>query len=346
MKVAFVKDRMSTGRGADRAVGLLMNGLAERGYDMALVTLQEESTPFSVPIDRRIRIRRVAAADVAAVADGADVIVSTGTNEILLLAGATKPIVQQFHVHPATCFKWRHPWRNRTIRRALARAAAVQVLLPGHVAALPSGLRARTVVIGNAPTVLPRESGLPTSERMVAYPAALTKSKNQELLMRAFATLAQDFPGWTLELYGVGAAAETRRLNRLVATLERHTPELQDRIRFMGYRDLHEVYARCAFLAFPSRSEGFGLAIMEAAAFGKPAIGLADAPGVNELILDGQTGLLVQSTATAFADGLRQLMSNEKTVRELGDGARTFCRSRYTPERIIDSWEQLLKRFQ
>ena len=94
MKIAFVKDVMSTGRGADRAVAALMNCLSERGHSVALVTLQDAGTPFSVALDRRIQIVRSTADDVAAAADWADVIVSTGTNEAMLLVGARKPIVQ------------------------------------------------------------------------------------------------------------------------------------------------------------------------------------------------------------------------------------------------------------
>ncbi len=342
VKVAFVKDAMSSGRGADRAVAALMNGLAGRGHDISFVTLQNESVPFSVALDGRISVLRAEAGEVAKAADAADVIVSTGTNEILLLEGAEKPVVQQFHTSPLSCFKWRHPLRNRAIRRALARVAAVQILLPGHRAALPSELRARATVIGNAPTVTPSGGEDRTPEKLVIYPAALSKGKNHDVLIRAFAEAARNFPEWTLELYGSGKPSESRRLERLVASIESRVPGLRGRVRFMGYRDLRDAYSRCSFLAFPSRVEGFGLAIVEAAAFGKPAIGLASAPGVNELILDGRTGLLVRPTAAAFSDGMRRLMSDSSLRLRLGEEARAVCRSRYDMERMLDSWESLL----
>jgi len=342
MKIAFVKDVMSTGRGADRAVAALMNGLAERGRSVMFVTLQDDGIPFSVALDRRIRIVRVVAEDVARIADTADVIVSTGTNEIRLLSAARKPIIQQFHTSPSSCFKWRHPLRNRAIRRALAHATAIQILLPGHLAALPSALRARATVIGNPPTVTPfgGEECLP--EKLIVYPAALNKDKNQELLIRSFATVAREFPEWALELYGSGKPSETKRLQSLLDTLERRTPGLRGRVCFMGYRDLHGAYARCSFLAFPSRVEGFGLAIVEAASFGKPALGLSTASGVNELVLDGRTGLLARSTVAAFADGMRRLMSDAALRLRLGEEARTVCRTRYDREQILDSWGKLL----
>ena len=342
MKIAFVKDAMSSGRGADRAVAALMNGLAGRGHDIAFVTLQKEVVPFSVALDGRISVFRVAASGAANAADKADVIVSTGTNEILLLEGAVKPIVQQFHTSPLSCFKWRHPLRNRAIRRALAHATAIQILLPGHMVTLPSALRARATVIGNAPTVTPFGGEERRPEKLIVYPAALSNGKNHDVLVRAFAAVVRDFPEWTLELYGSGKPSEMKRMERLVAGLDRRVPGLGGRVRFMGYRDLHDAYARCAFLAFPSRIEGFGLAIVEAASFGRPAIGLSTAPGVNELILDGRTELLVRSDVAAFANGMRRLMSDDALRLRMGEEARAVCRSRYDMTRILDSWENLL----
>lgn len=342
MKIAFVKDAMSSGRGADRAVAALMNGLAERGHDIAVVTLQAEAVPFSVALDGRISVLRVAVGDVAKAADAADVIVSTGTNEILLLERAAKPIVQQFHTSPASCFKWRHPLRNRAIRRALRDVAAVQVLLPGHLAALPPELRARAAVIGNAPTFTSVGGESTPPERLIVYPAALSNGKNHDLLIRSFAAVAREFPEWTLELYGSGKPSEAKRLEGLAERLDTRVPGLRGRIRFMGYKDLRDAYARCAFLAFPSRIEGFGLAIVEAASFGKPAIGLSAAPGVNELIQDGRTGLLVRSDVAALADGMRRLMSDDALRLRLGEEARAVCRSRYDMGHVLDSWETLL----
>lgn len=344
MKIAFVKDRMATGRGADHAVAALMNALAARGHDVVFVTTQDENVPFSVVLDQRIDIARAVPENVASAANESDVIVSAGTNEILLLKGVDRPIVQQFHTHPQSPFKWRHPLRNRAIKCALSKVDAVQVLLPGHVAALPSALRERAVVIGNAPTVLPEDGAAVKFEETVIYPAALGKSKNQELLIRAFALVARDFPGWSLEIYGTGKAAEQRRLLRSVGKLAKRTPSLQERICFMGYCNLHDAYSRCGFLAFPSRAEGFGLAIAEAAAFGKPAIGLAEAPGVNELIADGRTGILTDSVPAAFAEGMRRLMSDGSLLRRLGRDAERTVRSRYTRTAIVDSWEKLLCR--
>ena len=84
------------------------------------------------------------------------------------------------------------------------------------------------------------------------------------------------------------------------------------------------------------------MAIVEAASFGRPAIGLSTAPGVNELILDGRTGLLVRSDVAAFANGMRRLMSDDALRLRMGEEARAVCRSRYDMTRILDSWENLL----
>lgn len=343
MKIAIVKDFFSTGRGADRAVAGLANGLAERGHEILIVTVQDAGTPFSVQFDPRLQIVRVSADQVASAADAADAIVSTGTNEILLLNGVSKPVIQQFHTYPGSCFKWRHPLRNRAIRKALLNACAVQVLVPSHMDALPRALRRCAHVIGNWPTVEPERPGAATPpEKLIIYPAAFSNEKNQALLIRAFASVAKDFPEWHLELYGNGNQKQMAKLQRLVKSLDSSIANLQGRVHFMGYQNLAAAYSRCSFLAFPSRSEGFGLAITEAAAFGKPSIGLATAHGVNELINDCETGILTKPTVSAFAEGLRRLMEDPALCGKLGVQSQSINAKRYSRAQILDKWESLL----
>lgn len=72
----------------------------------------------------------------------------------------------------------------------------------------------------------------------------------------------------------------------------------------------------------PTDKEGFGLVFLEAAAYGVPSISTA-IEGVNEAILDGQTGLLVPSgDLTALADAIAKLASDPSLRQQLGSQAR------------------------
>ena len=136
MKIAIYKDTFANNRGADIAVKNLAAGLEERGHSVTLF----DKTQFA----EKVR-------------GDYDVIVSTGTNEILDLAKVEglPPIVQQFHTDPTYSFRhWIKRWRrNRAIKVALRRSAAFQVFSASHVCKMQKLMRGvaedRIFVIGN-----------------------------------------------------------------------------------------------------------------------------------------------------------------------------------------------------
>ncbi len=69
-----------------------------------------------------------------------------------------------------------------------------------------------------------------------------------------------------------------------------------DGVEFVGRVDdaaKAELFSSSWALVHPAMHEGWGIVVMEAAAYGTPAIGF-DVPGVRDSIVDGQTGVLVQ----------------------------------------------------
>lgn len=307
MRIAIYKDTLANRRGADVAVRGLADGLRARGHDAVL--FEKDG------LAGRVREKW-------------DAFVSTGTNELLDIAAAFPlrfpwPVVQQFHTDPKGQFKRKRIFRNWKIRRALRRVAAIQVLR-AEFAPQVSPYGPRVEVIGNWSPYegLPRGDSDCAERRTAVYPAAFSKGKNQRLAVEAFALLADDFPGWTLELYGNGAPGFA----------------LPGNVRLMGYGDLGEVYPRCAFLAFPSLDEGFGLVLADAAMFGLPAVMVRDWIGTAS----AGGGIVADPTPAAYARAMARLMSDAGLRREMGAAARRFCLDAYSRDAILDRWERLL----
>jgi glycosyltransferase involved in cell wall biosynthesis len=64
-------------------------------------------------------------------------------------------------------------------------------------------------------------------------------------------------------------------------------------INWLGHiKDIASLWRRCHFAVLPSHREGLPGSLMEAAACGRAMIA-TDAPGCREIVIDGQTGLLV-----------------------------------------------------
>lgn len=309
MKIGLYKDTLANNRGADVAVRNLAAGLSARGHDVAL--FEKES-----------------------LADGAkgryDVLIAAGTSEIRdLMMDGLPPVILQFHTDPAYQFRhWIRRWRrNRATKAAMRKCAAIQVLRDEHVQFMKRIAPDVPIsVIGNWSSFCEDASvfsfdrdgaACPQDDagivRTVIYPAAVNKDKNQRLLVSAFEAIQPEFPEWRLELYGKGTAN--------------------------GFCDLREAYSRCSILAFPSKTEGFGLAIADAAAFGKPSVMIKD--WIGTCAAGG--GVVTGPTVREFAEGLRQLMSDAALRRRMGEAAMAYCAQRYSRERILDQWEQLLR---
>jgi D-inositol-3-phosphate glycosyltransferase len=107
---------------------------------------------------------------------------------------------------------------------------------------------------------------------------------------------------------------------------------LQERVAIDGFRaDIADLYVAADVVAQPSRSEGLGRAAIEAAAFGRPVVAF-DLPGIDETVVDGETGRLVAAGDHAgFADALVALCVDASLRRRLGEGGRRLARDRFDP---------------
>ncbi len=323
MKIAVYKDTLSNQRGADRAVKNFAVAMAARGHDVRL-------------------FEKYGLAD--ALEDEFDAVIATGSNEAIDLdnlgyferEGRAKTILQ-LHLAPKGFFKWQHPIRNWKIRRAFDKFDAVQLLCSSYAEDFHAiAPHPRITVIGN---YTDRVGGSSRAEKVILYPAAsLTNVKNQILLIRAFATMAADFPDWQVRLLGKDTTDYAVWCRKLI-----ERTGLSGQVKMIGFTDdLDREYSRAAFIAFPSKLEGFPLAILEAAQYALPTLVVDSLPGANDIVKNDETGLVVPDDVFAFAAGLRKLMMDAAYCRSLGLKCREYCRTHYSRTSILDQWEAFL----
>jgi glycosyltransferase involved in cell wall biosynthesis len=165
----------------------------------------------------------------------------------------------------------------------------------------------------------------------------LEKQKGFENLVEAFALIADEYANWDVLILGEGP-----QRTQIEALIMRHG--LEGRILLPGVAtDVAGELARSHLMAFPSRYEGFPNALAEGLAAGLPAVGLKDVSGVEELIVEGKTGLLVEKGTEPdnLAQALAGLMKDGPRRKELGDAARKRV-AEWAPDRVFAMWEELL----
>jgi glycosyltransferase involved in cell wall biosynthesis len=90
----------------------------------------------------------------------------------------------------------------------------------------------------------------------------------------------------------------------------------------------------------PSNYEGLPVVIIEAMSHGKPVVASA-VGGVPELVEDGVNGYTVENTASAFAEKIRAVMTNEALCEALVSKSREYFFKHFTVEKMTAEYLQV-----
>jgi glycosyltransferase involved in cell wall biosynthesis len=146
------------------------------------------------------------------------------------------------------------------------------------------------------------------------YVGRLSPEKDLDMLLYAAAGLERRFPGKTAFVFtGDGPYTETiqkQKLPNAVLT------------GFKRGRELSEIYASADCFAFPSGTETFGNAALEAMASGLPVAGVARG-GVTDFLFHGNNALLCpEGSREIFLENLVTLMEDTRLRLTLAENAR------------------------
>jgi glycosyltransferase involved in cell wall biosynthesis len=188
---------------------------------------------------------------------------------------------------------------------------------------------------GPIPVVYPA-SGIPSSmfrpnfdngEYLLAV-GALQPNKNFQFLFKALSTINERPP---LYLVGEGQdAGPLRDLAKKLSLSVRFCPRVGDEA-------LCRFYERSLFVAVSSLSEPFGMTPVEGALAGKPSV-VGAVGGTREFVIDGETGLVVNSSSIGqMANALDLLLNDGNLRRKMGQRARERALSHFTLDSSVNS---------
>ena len=211
-----------------------------------------------------------------------------------------------------------------TVTEADARTYAARMPLPGvRLLSIPNSVPAPPFTVNGHDT------------RTIVSAGRLAPSKRHDLLVQAFSMVSEEFPDWTLRIYGRGSRRGA--LGRLVGSLG-----LQDQVWLMGpHPRVEEAWAQGAFAAVTSSEEPFGMTIVEAMRSGLPVVSTDCPHGPASIIRDREDGLLVPNrSVSGIAEGLAQLMGDDELRRRMSAAALTDS-ERFDPANVVRLHEEL-----
>jgi glycosyltransferase involved in cell wall biosynthesis len=179
-----------------------------------------------------------------------------------------------------------------------------------------------------------RSLGLPADARVVAWHGRVdVRTKGLDILVEAWGRLSAEFGGRKVRLILVGAGEDGEELTRLLSSssnvlwIDEFT---RDNHMIRQYLSAADVYA------FPSRNEGFPVALMEAMACAVPVVA-ADIPGVRDVLEGGEAsgGVIVPpEDPAAMAHALCSLLADHAWAAELGRRGRQRIEQSFSLEAI------------
>lgn len=266
-----------------------------------------------------------------------DVIISFQQEASYLLLEKLKikiPIITTIHDDPEVYF-------NKTgfsfFKKSLEKCAFVQVLTQGFIDSAKKFLNSDNIIyIPNCVTQFEATSKL--TNPVIINVGKLSNRKRQILLVKAFSLIHKQHKNWTLELWGYNQTSYASELIRLVKELK-----LEDTVKICGEtKDIAKNLNRASIFAFPSRTEGFGLALGEAFSMGLPSIVCNDCAATSSLVRDGYNGLICSNTAEDLAAKITLLIENYDLRAALGKNAKEESK-KFSPEKIWSQWDSTIR---
>jgi glycosyltransferase involved in cell wall biosynthesis len=192
----------------------------------------------------------------------------------------------------------------------------------------------RGTVQGNLRT----ELGLSADSLLVGTVAILRAKKGHAEILDAAPEVLKRFPKAHFVFAGDGP--QTGNLKARIAA-----DGLEGRVHLLGLRrDVTNVLASLDVFVLPTHQEALGTAFIEAGAMGLPAVG-SNVDGVPEVIIDGQTGLLVPAQdGVALVEPICRLLGDPVFRQSMGANASEFVRRKFAREVMAEGMERLYAR--
>jgi mannosyltransferase len=165
-------------------------------------------------------------------------------------------------------------------------------------------------------------SGLPGKYAIGCF-GRVREQKGTDVFVDAMCRLLPRYPDFSAVIIGAVTVDQKAFAQTLRARIE--AEGLSDRIRLLGELPIEEVplwYQRITIYAFTSRTEGFGLTLLEAMASGN-ALVAARAGAAEQVVIDGKTGILVPpGDVDSLVAALEPLLRNPDEAVAMGRRAR------------------------
>ena len=358
-----------SGGGAERVTTTLANYWAGKGWRVTVVTIVGKDSDFYVLDDRinhialdlvvpsstilhsvyhnLVRVRALRAVLRSEKPDVAIAMMVTA-NALLALAGTglgielfgserNYPPAEQIGPVWEKIRRWTYP----RLSMLVAQTAECSDWLRKNTAARNIAVIPNPVnypIAAQAPRVSPdAELEMSGCDRTLLAVGRLAEQKGFDRLIAAFASISRKYPRWDLIILGEGHLRGALEMQALAL-------EVSERVHMPGLvGNVGDWFESADIYVLTSRFEGFPNTLLEALAYGLPAVAVDCDVGPRDILSHTVDGLLVrQDDPEALVSALEQLMSDSEMRQRFGRRAPEVLK-RYSVAQIATMWEDLFR---
>ena len=354
MKIAFFSGGINRSGGTERVLSIIANGLAERGYEVIILSLTGEGPTFYA-LDEKIKVYWIGS-------KGLETNIISNLRKLDKIMKSEKPdflidvdIILCFYSillkikYPKTHWiSWEHFnffsefSTNRNLRKIarflVSRFSECLVVLSDEDKGYYQDNMRLKCHIRRIYNPLPyKKSYQKEKEKKIVLAAGrLVHIKGFDMLLKSWRPVEKKHPDWILRIAGDGE--EKDALKGLAERLGLKNVEFAGLIE-----DMETEYREAAFFALSSRNEGIGMVLLEAMNFSIPAIAFACKAGVSEVIKDGVNGYLVPpGRLKTYSRKIDRMISRYDERHQMGIAAKEML-DKFKQEKILDEWERLFE---
>ena len=195
------------------------------------------------------------------------------------------------------------------------------------------------VYIPNTIDYIPEKKS-PLKNKNIISVGRLSKEKGYVDLIDVYNLVHKKFPDWTLNIIGNGAEKDV-----IEDRIKRYG--LEKNVILHGYqkRDyINEILKKSSLYVMSSYTESFGIVLLEAYAFGIPAVSFTSAQGACEIISDNWDGYLVKNRdKEQMAKRICELISNYNRRFIMGKNAAKKAEE-YSIDKVKNKWIEMMEK--